>query len=352
MFSRILLCACLCAAPSRGDEDPLKAPPELKTFVRTVTMPHQGTRARLQALLTAIFKPQDQGGLGIEYDNSRTRTLNEVWEERKANCLSMTAMFIAACQTIGVEAKYAEPVNTNRWHKVGSVIRYERHVVALIPLPALQDMVADFLPQLRRRVGMYIVDIISEQRLRSFFHSNRAVEFLEGGQMDAAIAESQRALKVDPASPVGWNIHGVVLRYSGNTEAAEKAFLKALELDPKDGTAMGNLETVYRDRGDLVEASRYRQMSQELRRKDPYFNAFLAEEALTEGNVEEARARIETALKLHPREPEFHLFRARIHLLDGNLDAATRAIEEARKWGQPSERERYENKLDALRRWD
>ena len=65
------------------------------------------------------------GGLGMVYDNTYTRTVAEVWRDRKANCLSLTAFYIAACDSIGIKANYDEALNTNRWRRVGSVIRFD-----------------------------------------------------------------------------------------------------------------------------------------------------------------------------------------------------------------------------------
>ena len=44
-------------------------------------------RSKLQKILDVIFRSEDDGGLGITYDNSRTRTVSEVLKDRKANCI-------------------------------------------------------------------------------------------------------------------------------------------------------------------------------------------------------------------------------------------------------------------------
>lgn len=333
-----------------ADADPLAAPPELQHFARRSTMGMPGTRTRLQALLSGIFRPVEEGGLGIVYDNSRTRTVAEVWEERKANCLSLTALYVACCHAVGLEVRYAEPLNTNRWRRTGNVIRYERHVVALAPLPPHEDAVADFLPHLRRRMGSYLVALMPESRFRALFYSNRAVELLDEGQQEQALECAELSVKVDPTSAVGWNIQGVVLKGLGRTHEAEMAFRKAIALDPKDGTPVGNMEMLTRALGRFEEALRFRQLSVELRKKDPYYHAFLADDAITEDKWEEAQAEIRKAIKLQPYEPEFFLTQARILLQRGDVDGATRSLEEARRWAMPAERERFDSKLAALKR--
>lgn len=335
-----------------GFEDPMQAPQELKDFARRVTLTQVSTPARLNALLDALMRPESEGGLGLSYDNAYTRTVEEAWRDRKANCLSMTALFVAACDSIGVRAEFAEALNTNRWRRVGTVIRFERHMVALVPQPPMNDLVADFLPQLRRRLGLYRVEPLSASRVRALFYSNRAVEELEKSQPDQALALVLNALKVDDRESVGWNILGVIYKYQGKPEEAERAFLSALKRDPKDTSAIGNLESLMREGGRFKDAQHYRDMGQEMRKKDPYYQAFLSEEALDEGNFEESSKLLKRAIKLLPHEPEFYLLQARLNLALSKPEAAAKSLEEATRRAMPSERQRYEHKLDALKEMD
>lgn len=340
----------LAASVLWADGDPLAAPPEMQAFARRATLTVSGNRPKLQSLLSSIFRPVEEGGLGVVYDNARTRTVSEVWEERKANCLSLTAFFVAGCRSVGLEARYAEPLNTNHWRRVGNVVRYERHVVALSPIPPMEDVVADFLPHLRRRVGSYLVTPISESRFKALFYSNRAVELMDEGLTEEALESARLSVSVDPTAAVGWNIQGVVLRGLDRPAEAEAAFRKAIALDPKDGTPVGNMEMLTRSQGRFEEALRFRQMSVTLRKKDPYYHAFLADDAIAEGNWEEAQSEIRTAIKLQPYDPEFFVTQARILLQRGDVDGAGRSLEQARRWAMPAERERFDSKLAALKR--
>lgn len=343
----LLVATCL-----SGQDDPFVANPEIQAWARRATLSQAGTKQKLQAMLDAIFRvPGEDGlGLGVVYDNSRTRTVEEVWRERRANCLSLTAFFVAASRAAGIEAKYAEPTNTNRWHRSGSLVKLERHVVTLVPVPPLDDVVADFLPQLRRRAGSYIVTILPEPRFRALFHSNRAVELLDQGIKEEALAMAQLALKVDPTSSVGWNVLGVVQQSMDRRDASEASFRRAIALDPKDGTPVGNMELLCRSQGRFDEALHFRLLGSELRKRDPYFHAFLAEEAASLGNWDEAHKAIKTAIKIQPYESEFHLLMARLQLQRGQAEAAVKSLEEARRWAIPEERARFDAKLTALRK--
>ena len=329
-------------------EDPFEAPQELQAFARRHTAVKEGVAAKASALLKALFIPVEEGGLGIEYDNAYTRTPKEAWRDRKANCLSLTVLYVAACKSIGFEARYGEPLRISRWRRVGSTVRFERHVVAVVPggIPG-QELVADFLPEIRR--DTQLIAAMEPKRVLALFHSNRAVELLAESRIEEALASAHRSIQVDPAMGVGWNILGVVQRAQGLETEAEASFRKALAVDPRDGAPCGNLESLLRAQGRMAEAQTYRDLGLEIRKKDPFFNAFLAEEALGMEQWEEAERRIKQAIRLLSMEPEFYWIQARIALARGRTKDAIKALEKARKWAKPDMQARYENKLFLLR---
>ena len=330
--------------------NPLAAPPELVPIMRRATGQGQSVRSKLQGILDVIFRPENEGGLGIVYDNSHTRTVFEVLRDHKANCISLTALYVASCNLAGIQAHFAEPINFNRWARDGQIIRMERHVVALVPMFPMGDLVGDFMPQLRQRQSTYIVQTLSPERTLALFYSNRAVEFLIEGHQDEAIIQADNAVKADPTCNVSWNIRGVVLKNAGQIEQAEANYLKALSIDPKDTAAIGNMETLLRETNHQAEALRYHKLGLELRKKDPYFQAFLAEEAMEAEHWDEAAKYVATAIKLSPYESSFYLLKAKLDLVAGKPQKAMDALEMARRWALPAERERYDNKIALLKK--
>jgi Flp pilus assembly protein TadD len=336
------------AALLLAGEDPFEAPPEIQAFARQQTIAKEGVPAKVSALLKAFFASPEDGGLGITYDNAYTRTPKEVWRDRKANCLSLTTLYVGACRSIGLEVRYGEPLRISRWRRVGTTIRFERHVVAVVQCGTPgQELVADFLPEVRR-VSLLIAPL-EPKRVLALYHSNRAVELMAESRIEEAVAAAHRALEVDPGLGVGWNILGVVQRAQGQEVEAEASFRKALAVDPKDGAPCGNLENLLRAQGRVEEAQTYRERGLEIRKRDPFFNAFLAEEALGEQQWDEAARRIKQAIKLLPMEPEFYWIQARVALAQGRTKDAIKALEKARKWAQPEAQARYDSKLTLLR---
>jgi len=80
---RRMLVALFCVGILFAEEDPLEAPTELKVFAQKAAARETAHRLKLQALVNAIHKPVSEGGMGIQYDNSYTRTVAEVWRTGK-----------------------------------------------------------------------------------------------------------------------------------------------------------------------------------------------------------------------------------------------------------------------------
>lgn len=342
--------AMLCSVLLLGaDGNPFQPPPELQTFVRQHTNGELGNVRKVSAILKAFFAPPEEGGLGLVYDNAYTRTPVEAWRDRKANCLTLTALYVEACRTIGIEARYGESLRISRWRRVGSTVRYERHVVAVVPVGAIghQELVADFLPEMRR--DTQLIAPLEPKRVIALFHSNRAVELMAESKLEDALGSARHSIHVDPSLGLGWNILGVVQRAQGLEAEAEASFRKALDVDPKDGAPCGNLENLLRAQGREAEAQTFRERGLEIRKRDPFFNAFLAEEAMSDNQMDEAERRIKVAIRLLPQEPDFHWLQARVHLAQGRTKDAIKALEKARKWAMPEMQAKLDSKLALLK---
>lgn len=346
-----LAAALVAAEPASvpGTLDPLALPADAARFAQNATRFCDTDKLKLQALLRAIFASKAGGGMGLVYENDRTRTVEEVWKEGRANCLSLTAFFVSACRSLGIRDQYAEVLNTSHWRRDGAIIRFERHVVALTPMPPRDDLVADFVPEIRKHRGTYVVDVLTEARFLALYYSNRSVEKLQLSDLPGAREEARRSLDADPKGSVGWNILGVVEASCGNLKEAEEAYRKAMALDARDGAPIGNLEALLHRLGREEEAQTYRRLGEKVRTRDPYFHALLAEEALQKGDLVEAETRVQAALRILPKEPDFRILFARIHLAEGDFDSAIKDIKEAQRQSAESEHQRYEAKMEAVR---
>jgi len=356
LASLLILCASAVAAPmwalpvfyqeahEEPFEDPFWVPQELIAFARPRVALGAGDRAKAEALLRTLLWPEELGGLGIQYSNDRTRSVNEVWLERKANCLSLTFVYVMLAKQLHINAVFGESFEAVNWSRVGDVIRVEKHMVAVIRRHPLEDLVADFLPQTRDRYGNYFLDLITNARAKSLFYSNSAVEALIKNDKETAFEKITKALEVDPTSSQAWNIKGVLEKTYGNITSAMTSYKTAIRNNPNNVVAMGNLATLYVMEGLYEEAARLRAIESNLRKRDPYYFAFLASEAIEKDDWVNARKLIQRAIKIHPRDADFYVTLSHIYQAQNKPNEAIDALNKARNYVASDKTE----KLDSL----
>jgi len=278
-----------------------------------------------------LVSPEGSGGLGILYANDRTRTINEAWLERKANCLTLTMMYAMLAKQLQISAGFAESLDASGWSRVGDVVLKERHIVAVVLWNPPNVLVADFLAGARTRAkyGGCCLGRMTDARARSLFYSNRAAESLVAGDMDGAAANVRCALDADATSPQAWNTKGVIEKSQKNAAEAEKSYRNAIRNNPGDVTAIGNLAALYRSEGHIEEAFRLRAMEDRLRRMDPYYLSFLALEAMGRADHKKARRLIRRAIQIHPGDSGFYLTLGDACMALGREAEALRALRKA-----------------------
>src|SRR5690606_983448 len=89
-----------------GIDEVLEIPPDLRAMLQERVIARGGSREDRIELLAAMVL--EAGGLALEYDNDRTRTVAETWRDRRANCLSFTLVFVALARAAGLEARVQE----------------------------------------------------------------------------------------------------------------------------------------------------------------------------------------------------------------------------------------------------
>jgi tetratricopeptide (TPR) repeat protein len=322
---------------SEASSDPFWVPPELLAFARrrVAIADVLNGRQRAEELLKALVLPENMGGLGIKYSGDTTRTINEVWVERKANCVSLTMMYVMLAKQLKIPAVFAETVDAMSWSRVGGMILRAKHMVALVFRHPQSDLIADFHPRVVNRFGNYFVTVISDSHAKSLYYSNQAVDTFIAGDHGGAMDLISIALEVDPVSSQAWNIKGVIEKSRKNIAGAINSYRLAIRNDPKNATAIGNLAMLYRSEGMLEESLRLMAAESRLRKSDPYYFAFLALEALEQNDLAKARKSIQSAIKIHPGDPDFYVTLSQVCLAQNKPAEAIDALMKARGFTAP-----------------
>lgn len=82
-------------------------------------------------------------------------------------------------------------------------------------------------------------------------HFDIAYKLSEKGDIDGAIAEYRRALKIDPLNDLAHYSLGVVLQAKGDVEEAFRAYTEAIRINPNNATYHNDLGAVLHNRGDI-----------------------------------------------------------------------------------------------------
>ncbi len=90
-------------------------PPAMRAMLQAQVIDRSSSREqRLQALVEMIFGRQ---GLDLQYDANATYTVDEVWQQRRANCLAFTLMFVALAREAGIQARVQEVGQVVSWYQ-------------------------------------------------------------------------------------------------------------------------------------------------------------------------------------------------------------------------------------------
>jgi type IV pilus assembly protein PilF len=134
-------------------------------------------------------------------------------------------------------------------------------------------------------------------------HYNLGVQAQQGGNIQEALSEFQRAVEMDPDNADAQNALGILLHLSFHRHAeAIEHYQKALEVRPNFSEARTNLANVYLDQGQYDQAIKlYEQVLNDM----VYATPFIAQGNLgwayyKKGDTEKALENIKAAVTLNP----------------------------------------------------
>jgi Tfp pilus assembly protein PilF len=331
--------------PPPAQDTLLEIPPELRHLLQQrVVRRSQSEPERLRRLVELMF---DDDGLALQYVSGDTHDVAESFATRRINCLSFTLMFVALSRAVGLPARAQEVGQVLGWFEKDGLAYAFGHVNAQVRMDgrvATVDLDSSVL--LDRRGPR----TISDKRLFAHYYNNRGAELLATRQNAMARAYFRQALDTDPDLGDAWNNLGLLEAREGASVAAAADYARALTLDPGNPSALANAFHLSRRIGDTEGAARLLARLQQVRARDPFNQYTLGTEAERMGDYAAATRYYTSAIHLYPEAHQFHFGLARVAFLSGDGALARRELRLARALGPPSERQRYQAKLDSLQR--
>ncbi|WP_447595034.1 tetratricopeptide repeat protein [Stenotrophomonas rhizophila] len=336
------------AAPPPTPEQILAIPPELQALLKQrVIAPVYSREQRVQRLVHMIF---DEDAMHLSYDPYATQTLTETWQNRRANCLSFTLMFVTLARAAGIDARVQEVAQVVTWYEDQGAIYNIGHVNAGVNLDgriALVDLDRNVLYD---RYGPQQID---QPRALAHFYNNRGAMRMSEGDPVQARVYFQAALAQDPAFVAGWNNLGVLDARSGNLADAEHDYRTALRLKPRNAASLTNASALYRRMGDTRQAGLLARRLQQVQRSDPFVQFRLGNEAEQRHDYADAIRAYRRAINLYGTAHQFHFGLARAYFLAGDNRRASVEMSKARDLAGTNAdylKAQYQAKLDTLHR--
>ncbi|PUA30117.1 MAG: hypothetical protein B0W54_06245 [Cellvibrio sp. 79] len=300
--------------------------PEMRLFAETVTANARHKDSKAEALHQALMTSSAHGGRGITYSAMITNTGIDAFQQRQANCLSYTLLFVAMARHLGLNAEVNEVMLPPTWEmRDNDTYLFMRHVNAKVFMPRkhmfswvrvaetadVGDIVVDL--EMRRFRPHYKQNVIDKDLVAAQFYSNRGMELSAQGNRHEAFLYLRKALLVNADQSYIWSNFGSFYRRQKMLPEAEAIYLHGLALNPRDYTIMHNLSGLYLEQGDKVKHKEYQQRVRQHRNANPYYMFKLAEELAQRNENDKALELLRKAIKKEKDEERFYRLAAEIY---------------------------------------
>lgn len=325
---------------------------EAQRFAEKAVFEKSLLKKNVKGLVKAIFDHADRG---MFYRNSANTNADTTFNNRAANCLSLSIMTYALAKHVGLNATFYEVDIPEYWTRREGYSLLNGHINLRISVPNNGPVAAvggtwadvDFDPQMLR--NYFPRNAVSMNKVISMYYNNKGADALVANRYTRAYSYFRAAAKLSPELQQSWVNLGVLYRMVDEYDQAEIAYKHALALNDDHLTAWENLSILYtyQDRDD--EASRITQMVEAKRKNNPFYHYILGEQAFDSGDVELAISHYERGLKLDNSRHEILFGMAKAFHELGDISEAQRYLKRAVTHSpNEQEKQRYSSKLATL----
>lgn len=293
--------------------------PEMEAFAKRAVRRGSSYFERIKALHEALLTSVEAGGYGIVYSAYITEPPIVTFQQRRANCLSFTLLYVALARSVDLNAKVNEVEIPPTWdmrNKKDMV--FLRHVNVKVPLIGertnilqREDAVIDL--EMHRYRANYRQHEISDTLAAAQFYSNRAMEYLDAGNFKDAFLSLRKSISLNNQQSYVWSNLGTLYGRKKLLSEAELAYLHALALNPDDLTVMNNLSYHYNQAGNKEKALKFARLAQRYRESNPFYKYNLALSALEQKEYEQALKLVLQAMDREKNDVRFYELAATLY---------------------------------------
>ncbi|RYY76667.1 MAG: hypothetical protein EOO52_03950 [Gammaproteobacteria bacterium] len=285
--------------------------PEMEAFARQVVRRSDNYFDKVKDLHVALLSTH-AGGRGIVYSAYITEVPTVTYEQRRANCLSFTLLYVALARSVGIKAYVNEVQIPPTWdlRKKKDMV-FLRHVNVKVPIlmpnsamVKRDEVVIDL--EMDRYKSNYNQYQISDIEAEAQFHSNRAMEYLEQGDLTNSFLSLRKSIMLNDQQSYVWGNLGALYGRKKLWHEAEIAYMHALELNSEDLTVRNNLAYLYNQTGDKEKAQKYYRLAQRYRESNPFFQYSVALSAYEQADYDAALQYILRAIAREKDDVRFY----------------------------------------------
>ena len=182
---------------------PFELNEEMRLWVHDSVPRNLSQTDKLHRLNATLLDPEQWN---IEYTWGYTGTAAEVFEDRRANCLAFTNLFLGMAREAGVPVHFLAVERVETFRKEGDLVVVSDHVAVGYGDSHLDLEVFDFSEY--RNDSYRDVRRVSDLTAIAMFHSNRGAEALQRGDVRDALEWLKTAVSIDPEMVHGWGQPG------------------------------------------------------------------------------------------------------------------------------------------------
>lgn len=297
--------------------------PQMEAFAKKAVRHSDNYFEKIKSLHVALLSAPKSGGYGISYSAYFTEEPKVTFEQRQANCLSFTLLYVALARSVGIDAFVNEVEIPPTWDlRNKKEMVFLRHVNVKVPMSRdtvhilkQDDVVIDL--EMDRYRATYNQHEISDVEAAAQFYSNRAMEYMENGNLVESFLNLRKSINLNNRQTYVWSNLGALYSRQRLWREAELAYLHGLELNPNDLTVMNNLAFLYRQTGDKEREQKFSRLAQRYRESNPFFQYTLAMSAFDIGNYDESLQYVQKAIDREKTDVRFYQLASSIYEKQG-----------------------------------
>ena len=325
---------------------------EAKAFAKSAIKGKFKPKEQIYALVEHIFSRSD---LNLLYRAEANTVANQTFQNRAANCLSMSIMTYALAKELGFGVRFQDIEIPEYWTIREGQSLLNRHInLQILPRPNRENIQfinrgfeVDFDAQATRQ--HFPKTLLNLNQVIAMFHNNNGADALVKKDYVKAYAYFRTALSHSPNLSSVWANLGYLYRLSGHYDLAEKTYLFAIAKDKTNLTAWRNLSSLYSYMGQDEKAKEIVDRVARKRSNNPFFHVNKGDKAFEKQQWQTALEHYQRALRLDKSHHEVFFGLGKTYYELGNIQRSHYYLMLAKKKSRTEdEYVRYQGKINML----